>query len=175
MVIAALVGILYLPKDIKELPEAVKEPQAFFERQFSALRPYMTRETALIVFAIVLTLWVAWKDARPFAKRWWGTRSRKHVDSGLRIFVDPPKILNIEWRDPNDEGDLDAIIHPRYVSDGIDDNAPHFFITNHDEHKITDVEIHWKYECPPLDIFIKSCAFFSNFETRVGEDYNAIA
>jgi hypothetical protein len=51
-----LLGLLYIPSDIKGLPEALRAPLGF-------VVTYM--ETLILLYAVALTLWIAWRDARP--------------------------------------------------------------------------------------------------------------
>lgn len=58
--VATLVGILYLPADISDLPEALQFPASWW--------PLMSREELLGGYAIILTAWIVWSDIRPFAR-----------------------------------------------------------------------------------------------------------
>jgi hypothetical protein len=57
--VTVLLGLLYIPPDIKGLPQALRGPLGF-------LVTY--KETLILVYAVVLTLWIAWRDARPYLK-----------------------------------------------------------------------------------------------------------
>jgi hypothetical protein len=54
-----LLGLLYIPSDIKGLPNALRAPLGF-------LVTY--KETLILLYALALTLWIAWRDARPHLK-----------------------------------------------------------------------------------------------------------
>jgi hypothetical protein len=54
-----LLGLLYLPSDIKGLPDALRAPLGFVVTY---------KETLILLYAGVLTLWIAWRDARPHLK-----------------------------------------------------------------------------------------------------------
>jgi hypothetical protein len=54
--VTVLLGLLYIPSDIKGLPQALRGPLGF-------LVTY--KETLILVYAVALTLWIAWRDARP--------------------------------------------------------------------------------------------------------------
>lgn len=51
-----LLGLLYIPSDIKGLPEALRAPLGFVVTY---------KETLILLYAVALTLWIAWRDARP--------------------------------------------------------------------------------------------------------------
>jgi hypothetical protein len=57
--VSVLLGLLYIPSDIKGLPGALRGPLGF-------LVTY--KETLILVYVVVLTLWIAWRDARPHLK-----------------------------------------------------------------------------------------------------------
>jgi len=54
-----LLGLLYIPSDIKGLPNALRAPLGF-------LVTY--KETLILLYALALTLWIGWRDARPHLK-----------------------------------------------------------------------------------------------------------
>ena len=54
-----LLGLVYIPSDIKGLPNALRAPLGF-------LVTY--KETLILLYALALTLWIAWRDARPHLK-----------------------------------------------------------------------------------------------------------
>jgi hypothetical protein len=60
LAIGALLGILYLPQDIGDLPQALK--------RWGPVVGVFTRDTALFAFAILCAGWIVWSDIRPFAK-----------------------------------------------------------------------------------------------------------
>lgn len=88
LAVATLIGILYLPQNIEELPVAVEGPWAFLADQLSFLRPYMTREAALIAFATLLVSWLAWVDVRPFALRWFARRKTQSIEIAPDIYCE---------------------------------------------------------------------------------------
>jgi hypothetical protein len=55
-----LLGLLYIPSDIKGLPRALRSPLGF-------LVTY--KDTLILLYALALTLWIAWRDARPHLSR----------------------------------------------------------------------------------------------------------
>ena len=55
----ALLGLLYIPSDIKGLPNALRAPLGFLVTH---------KETLILLYALALTLWIAWRDARPHLK-----------------------------------------------------------------------------------------------------------
>ena len=57
--VTILLGLLYIPSDIKGLPQALRGPLGF-------LVTY--KETLILVYAVALTVWIAWRDARPYLK-----------------------------------------------------------------------------------------------------------
>jgi hypothetical protein len=54
-----LLGLLYIPSDIKGLPNALRAPLGF-------LVTY--KETLIVLYALALTLWIGWRDARPYLR-----------------------------------------------------------------------------------------------------------
>ena len=54
-----LLGLLYIPSDIKGLPHALRTPLGFVVTY---------KETLILLYAVALTLWIAWRDARPHLK-----------------------------------------------------------------------------------------------------------
>lgn len=54
-----LLGLLYIPSDIKGLPGALRAPLGF-------LVTY--KETLILLYALALALWIAWRNARPHLK-----------------------------------------------------------------------------------------------------------
>jgi hypothetical protein len=54
-----LLGLLYIPSDIKGLPHALRTPLGFVVTY---------KETLILFYAVALTLWIAWRDARPHLK-----------------------------------------------------------------------------------------------------------
>jgi|SRR6187397_2667257 len=54
-----LLALVYIPSDIKGLPNALRAPLGF-------LVTY--KETLILLYALALTLWIAWRDARPHLK-----------------------------------------------------------------------------------------------------------
>ena len=54
-----LLGLLYIPSDVKGLPEALRSPLGFLVTH---------RETLILLYAVALTLWIAWRDLRPYLK-----------------------------------------------------------------------------------------------------------
>jgi hypothetical protein len=54
-----LLGLLYIPSDIKGLPNALRAPLGF-------LVTY--KETLILLYALALTLWIGWRDARQHLK-----------------------------------------------------------------------------------------------------------
>src|SRR5690349_22248230 len=54
-----LLGLLYIPSDIKGLPNALRAPLGFLVTH---------KETLILLYALALTLWIAWRDARPHLK-----------------------------------------------------------------------------------------------------------
>lgn len=61
LALGAFVGLLYLPKDVKELPEALKD---------WGFALTLDRETLLFVFAGLLVLYIGWMDLRPMVRDW---------------------------------------------------------------------------------------------------------
>lgn len=57
-----LIGILYIPSDIANLPQALGIPR----NAIDGLRMTFDRESLLTWFAAALVLWIIWMDARPF-------------------------------------------------------------------------------------------------------------
>lgn len=60
--VGALVGILYLPQDIGELPQALNK--------WGPVVSLLTREIALIAFSSLCVVWIAWTEIRPAVRRW---------------------------------------------------------------------------------------------------------
>jgi hypothetical protein len=54
-----LLGLLSIPSDIKGLPNALRAPLGF-------LVTY--KETLIVLYALALTLWIGWRDARPYLR-----------------------------------------------------------------------------------------------------------
>jgi hypothetical protein len=54
-----LLALLYIPSDIKGLPNALRAPMGFLATH---------KETLILLYALALTLWIAWRDARPHLK-----------------------------------------------------------------------------------------------------------
>jgi hypothetical protein len=54
-----LLGLFYIPSDVKGLPNALRVPLGF-------LVTY--KEALILLYALALTLWIAWRDARPHLK-----------------------------------------------------------------------------------------------------------
>ena len=54
-----LLGLFYIPSDVKGLPNALRVPLGF-------LVTY--KETLILLYALALTLWIGWRDARPHLK-----------------------------------------------------------------------------------------------------------
>src|SRR4026209_2444097 len=54
-----LLGLLYITSDIKGLPNALRAPLRFLVTH---------KETLILLYALALTLWIAWRDARPHLK-----------------------------------------------------------------------------------------------------------
>jgi hypothetical protein len=54
-----LLGLIYIPSDIKGLPAALRAPLGFVVTY---------KETLILLYAMALTLWMAWRDARPHLK-----------------------------------------------------------------------------------------------------------
>jgi hypothetical protein len=80
--VSVLLGLLYIPSDIKGLPGALRGPLGF-------LVTY--RETLILVYAVVLTIWIAWRDARPHLKpriaRVFGAQRRSEVIATLDDYL----------------------------------------------------------------------------------------
>ena len=55
-----LLGLLYIPPNIKGLPNALRAPLGF-------LVTY--KETLILLYALALTFWIAWRDAHRRAAR----------------------------------------------------------------------------------------------------------
>jgi hypothetical protein len=56
---SVLLGLFYIPSDIKGLPNALRAPLGF-------LVTY--KETLILLYALALILWIGWRDARPHLK-----------------------------------------------------------------------------------------------------------
>jgi hypothetical protein len=54
-----LLGLLYIPSDIKGLPQALRAPLGFLVHY---------KDTLILGYAVALTLWMAWRDAYPHLK-----------------------------------------------------------------------------------------------------------
>jgi len=54
-----LLGLFYIPSDVKGLPNALRVPLGF-------LVTY--KEALILLYALALTLWIAWRDAHPHLK-----------------------------------------------------------------------------------------------------------
>jgi hypothetical protein len=54
-----LLGLFYIPSDVKGLPNALRVPLGF-------LVTY--KETLILLYALALTLWIGWRDARPYLR-----------------------------------------------------------------------------------------------------------
>lgn len=67
-----LLGLLYIPSDIKGLPNALRAPLGF-------LVTY--KETLIVLYALALTLWIVWRDARPHLKPHIATAFGRHPRS----------------------------------------------------------------------------------------------
>jgi hypothetical protein len=77
-VLLAWFGILFLAKDISELPDALK-----------AWRPLVPdRETLFIAFSGLLVLWIAWSDARPFVHNYLASRKRHPIGVDPTIYCE---------------------------------------------------------------------------------------
>jgi hypothetical protein len=80
--VTVLLGLLYIPSDIKGLPQALRGPLGF-------LVTY--KETLILVYAVALTLWIAWRDARPYLKprvaRVFGGQPRSEVIATLDDYL----------------------------------------------------------------------------------------
>jgi hypothetical protein len=59
-----LLGLFYIPSDIKGLPGALRGPLGFVVSY---------KETLILLYAVALTLWMAWRDARPHLTRRFAT------------------------------------------------------------------------------------------------------
>jgi hypothetical protein len=57
--VTVLLGLLYIPSDIKGLPQALRAPLGFLVNY---------KDTLILGYAVALTLWIAWRDARPHLK-----------------------------------------------------------------------------------------------------------
>jgi hypothetical protein len=77
-----LLGLLYIPSDIKGLPNALLAPLGFVVTH---------KETLILLYAVALTLWIAWRDARPHLTprlaRVFGRQPRSGVIARLDDFL----------------------------------------------------------------------------------------
>ena len=77
-----LLGLLYMPSDIKGLPHALRAPLGFVVTY---------KETLILLYAVALTLWIAWRDARPHIKpriaKVFGRQSRSEVVAKLDDYL----------------------------------------------------------------------------------------
>jgi hypothetical protein len=77
-----LLGLLYIPSDIKGLPEALRAPLGFVVTY---------KETLILLYAVALTLWIAWRDARPHLKpriaTLFGKQARSEVIANLDDYL----------------------------------------------------------------------------------------
>lgn len=76
LALGALVGIIFLPQDIGDLPEALKKWQPI-------VAP-ITRERALIIFSSICLAWVVWIDIRPFVRAWRTQTTGRHINEGTK-------------------------------------------------------------------------------------------
>jgi hypothetical protein len=79
LVVGALLGILYLPQDIDELPKALQK--------WGPVMGVFTREIALLTFAIACAAWVIWIDIRPFARQHWAQWRGENAVADERTIV----------------------------------------------------------------------------------------
>lgn len=76
LALGGYLGLLYVPADIWGLPETYPALRTVLE---------MDRETAVMIFAGLLVLYVAWIDARPLITKW-RLRQKKELDVHPQIF-----------------------------------------------------------------------------------------
>jgi hypothetical protein len=80
--VTILLGLFYIPSDIKGLPQALRGP-------FRFLVTY--KETLILLYALALTLWIAWRDARPYLKpritKVFGGQTRSEVIAALDDYL----------------------------------------------------------------------------------------
>jgi hypothetical protein len=80
--VTVLLGLFYIPSDIKGLPQALRGPIGF-------LVTY--KQTLILAYAVALPLWIAWRDARPYLKsritRVFGGQTRSEVIAALDDYL----------------------------------------------------------------------------------------
>lgn len=93
----------------------------------------------------------------------------------FHLYIDPPEKIKIEWREPKDSIDVDAIINPEFIADDQKNRTLLFYITNHNTFALKNINIKWIYNGQPLSVVVANCPFLQNFETYVDNNRLAVA